>query len=447
MKIKISILIMLFITISTAIAQIPEMVDGWPYLTRTEMWAVKSTPRFSFCNNLDSSAVFFNNVTFEIDKYHIDGSFYNGWPVIEDSVLFGKTPIIVDIDHDHKDELITIGAKRSDDNEYLYSFLYVVDDDGSIIPGFPIIYFRPRSLNVDDLDGDNEYEIIFYSNDEEAIFCIDRFGNSKPGWPVDLPEDVFHVKGAAIGDIDLDGNNEYFISGLYNIYAYRYDGSMQENFPIESYDSTYYYDYWGWGPVLADVDLDGYLEILISAGRRDENWVYDSYAAIYEHTGQMKENWPLMFPGRSIWQTPIAADINGDNMLELGFRARELAYFVDVNGSSLPGWPTQLRSPYSDLIVVDIDGDGDCEIFTDYNVLYPDSMGSDSIWYYGYSYLYGYDHFGQLLPDYPVFVHGGYLWRPPCFGYYKDSYSIYICLLYTSPSPRDLSTSRMPSSA
>ena len=29
----------------------------------------------------------------------------------------------------------------------------------------------------------------------------------------------------------------------------------------------------------------------------------------------------------------------------------------------------------------------------------------------------------------------------------KDEYEVYSCLLYTSPSPRDLSTSRMPSSA
>ena len=29
----------------------------------------------------------------------------------------------------------------------------------------------------------------------------------------------------------------------------------------------------------------------------------------------------------------------------------------------------------------------------------------------------------------------------------EDSHSLYGCLLYTSPSPRDLSTSRMPSSA
>ena len=33
------------------------------------------------------------------------------------------------------------------------------------------------------------------------------------------------------------------------------------------------------------------------------------------------------------------------------------------------------------------------------------------------------------------------------YGIYNTGYQYYICLLYTSPSPRDLSTSRMPSSA
>ena len=34
-----------------------------------------------------------------------------------------------------------------------------------------------------------------------------------------------------------------------------------------------------------------------------------------------------------------------------------------------------------------------------------------------------------------------------CSGEINREISVYICLLYTSPSPRDLSTSRMPSSA
>ena len=47
--------------------------------------------------------------------------------------------------------------------------------------------------------------------------------------------------------------------------------------------------------------------------------------------------------------------------------------------------------------------------------------------------------------------------KPQVFGYFKTHkfeledydrrYKLYTCLLYTSPSPRDLSTSRMPSSA
>ena len=40
--------------------------------------------------------------------------------------------------------------------------------------------------------------------------------------------------------------------------------------------------------------------------------------------------------------------------------------------------------------------------------------------------------------------------HPEGFPYFvrgRDSVRSYICLLYTSPSPRDLSTSRMPSSA
>ena len=41
----------------------------------------------------------------------------------------------------------------------------------------------------------------------------------------------------------------------------------------------------------------------------------------------------------------------------------------------------------------------------------------------------------------PGFIEGIYSWRESHIDLYK------FCLLYTSPSPRDLSTSRMPSSA
>jgi hypothetical protein len=421
----------LIVAVSTGMGQVPQMVEGWPYLTRTEMWPVRTTPRFSFRGPLDSDAVFFNTITHEIDKFHIDASFYPGWPLIEESIFFSRTPIVVDIDHDGKDEVVTLGRTIS-----FADYLYLVDDDGSIIPGFPLVYSSLQALNVADLDGDGQYEILTYSVDENQIYCIDRFGNSKPGWPVDLPYDMVGHQ-AAIGDLDLDGTNEYVVFGWKNIYAYEYSGSMHAGYPIAIYDTTYYYSYWGWGPSLADIDSDGYLEILASAGRMNDDWTYSSFAAIYEHSGDMKQNWPLMFPVGLVLQTPIAADINGDDILEIGFAVsmEELTYFVDVNGNNLPGWPSRLRYPNGELIAADIDGDRSCEIFVDYNILYPDSLGPDSTWYYGFSFLHAYDHVGEELSGYPIIAHGSYFLRPPSFGYNEISQRLYMGLFTTIMDP------------
>ena len=425
-------IITLILLYSTATAQTPEMVEGWPYITKTEIWAVYAIPRFSFDTSLDYSAVFFNNITREIDKFHLDGTFYEGWPLTEDSVIFARTPIVVDIDHDGRDELVTYGARRSSGPPYyLYSMLYLVDDDGSVMPGFPIIYSRPKPLNVADLDGDGEYEILTFSVDEGLIYCIDRFGNPRPGWPVDLPEDIlWSGASCAIGDLDLDGTNEYIFTGMHNIYAYRYDGIMQSGFPVYIYDDSYYHDYTGWGPSVADIDLDGYLEVMISAGRPNDDWTYSGYVAVYEHTGAMRENWPMMFPVGLVRPSPIPADINGDAILEFGFSVTMLdqTYFVDADARILPGWPAPLSRFNAEIIIVDLDGDGDCEIFSDYNSIHADSMGADSNYYYGYGLQYGYDHFGEELPGYPIEVGGSYFRRPPTFGYDENSNRVYMGL-------------------
>ena len=57
-----------------------------------------------------------------------------------------------------------------------------------------------------------------------------------------------------------------------------------------------------------------------------------------------------------------------------------------------------------------------------------------------------YSEFKQLFPENAVeyFVSYYDYYQPEA---YIPSTDTYICLLYTSPSPRDLSTSRMPSSA
>ena len=50
-------------------------------------------------------------------------------------------------------------------------------------------------------------------------------------------------------------------------------------------------------------------------------------------------------------------------------------------------------------------------------------------------------------PPYPDLDPKIKLVKIPSLGLYEKKSKFYDCLLYTSPSPRDLSTSRMPSSA
>ena len=145
--------LILIISVSSS-GQIPEIVDGWPYYTQTLNKPIYSVPVFSLKSNHQNSSIFFNNATFDIDKFGFDSRQFPGWPVITDPVFYVHPPIVVDIDHDGEDEVISLGYRIDGHNDIPRNYIYVIDDDGSIMPGFPIIITDASSLNVADLDGD-----------------------------------------------------------------------------------------------------------------------------------------------------------------------------------------------------------------------------------------------------------------------------------------------------
>jgi len=418
--------------------QQPELVDGWPYLTRTNYLPCYATPNL-FCQARNSK-IYFNNSDYKVFTFNLDGSFPMGWPVIFDSMYFRYfTPIYVDFDLDGAKEIVVSGWVSPPNPSIRHSRIYIFNNDGSVRNGFIKTVDKLSSLNVADFDSDGEYEIISFSPSDELIFCWDDEGNLEPGWPAPLPDDVIGHSlfggGGAVGDLDLDGKLEYVFYGLHHIYAYKHDGIPLDGFPITIHDTSYYYGYWGWPPVLADIDQDGYLEMLASA-ENDENIPYVvDFIAIYEHTGDLKQNWPIYYSNGYIKHNPIAADINNDGSLEIGFNANLYFRFLDNSGTPLPGWPIRLFTPegdnvwpYGDLIAVDIDGDEDSEIFSNCNVLYPDSMGQDSTWYYGYSYLFGIDHLGNELSGFPLQTRGFIYGRPAVFSHDITSNLMYLGL-------------------
>jgi len=354
-----------------AFAQAPVQVENWPFKTQHGRGVKNNNPTIQMIDMVDSSMIIFGtSVTYELDNFHFDKSFFPGWPLYFDTVLMSITPIIADIDHDGEIEIILNGTRRDGNNHYMHMELHVFNHDGSSFDNFPQIYSGIVPPNLADLDNDGEYELIFVDIVDDLIYCINMQGDLEPGWPITRPQWAGGSMGGggAVGDLDLDGYLEYLLKGEQDIYCYRYDGTTQPGFPIHIFDDDWFYQPW-FGPNLADIDQDGWLEILITG---DDNNLGNrsGFVAIYEHTGEMKIGWPYFIYSRFPAQSPTVGDIDNNGTLEMGFVAGGFTYFLDSDGFDLPGWPATFTDPegstaraHSDIILVDIDGDRDCEIF------------------------------------------------------------------------------------
>jgi hypothetical protein len=64
----------------------------------------------------------------------------------------------------------------------------------------------------------------------------------------------------------------------------------------------------------------------------------------------------------------------------------------------------------------------------DYNTFFPDSLGQDSLWYYGHSFLFATDNSGHDLPGYPIEVRGAYFRMPPSFAIEPSTSRLYMSL-------------------
>ncbi len=406
-KLFMRVLIACFIIFEYLYAQSPDLLNGWPYMFG-DSYNIRSTPVFFGNAFNDTLAILFTGEPSTISKLNLWNELFDGWPIREDGARFSYTPIAVDIDHDYKDEFVVLGLM----DQYL---IYVIDDDRSIMPGFPLAYDHNNLPNVFDFDNDGEYELAYQSVSESLIYCVDGNGQMEPGWPAAYPADWEGFNGrGTIGDINLDGYNEFIITGLKKIYAYQYDGSLLNDFCLETIDTSYYFNT-NRGCCCADLDDDGYLEFPLAASKRVGNTL-NSYVAIYEHDGQIKDGWPLHYYSSYVWIMPTPSDIDGNGTVEIGYSENSHTHFVDISGNHLAGWPTVIMAPdnrcayaMSDIIIVDIDGDRDSEIFFGCNFNYLDPE-------WGFcSYLNGCDHHGQPLEGFPLRIRGMSDYLPPAF--------------------------------
>jgi hypothetical protein len=272
--------------------------------------------------------------------------------------------------------------------------VYVFDRDGNTLPGWPVslndhdVFEHPT---LSDLDGDGKLEIIVGERDYPMgyLHVLRYDGTEFPGnWPFEL--DGVPGAGAAVGDIDNDGQKEIIYLSVYSVYAFESDGTLMPGWPHTRPGCEFSYS----GPALADFEGDGYLEIVCSC-------CWDSSGFfVLDYQGNLLPGWPRPTPDEWSYCPPSVGDVDQDGDLEIavgnaGFFGPEVVFHLfDIRGNYLPGFPLCLDGGVEGPIsIADIEGDSTMELIFDSNAM----CGLDSLGFLRAAYSNG-----DSVSDWPL---------------------------------------------
>ncbi len=160
---------------------------------------------------------------------------------------------------------------------------------------------------------------------------LDYTGNTVPGWPVTIADEIFGHAHLVIADIDQNGNIEIIMLSDHIVRAWKADGSIFPGFPMDLHG--------GYGsrlndrsPLAGDIDGDGDTEIIAILGahflgRTENEYVYLGKKRLNKlmginiggsHILDMPKYIPYQYGEPS---GPVLADIdqNGDMELLIGY--------------------------------------------------------------------------------------------------------------------------------
>ena len=299
-----------------------------------------------------------------------------------------------------------------------------------------------------DINNDGDLEIIFNGRGKASasisagIHVWNLQGEELPGFPFEMPSTPAITP--TLADIDSDGFLELFTATTSVLYCVSHSG--EELYTVDGQEA-YKYSYQS--PLVVDLDGNGEWS-LVGACHGDNPNHYIRNA----HTGEYREGWPKPVTSWT-YSTPTVVKNDDDFAIFMGVSGEgNVFYQYDANGNVASGFPLNLNSGIEGFIsIADIDGDGENEIITDFNLM-EDGLGYIRAWEMdgtevtdgfplrpqGLSYMNG-ANFGDIngdgqlelitltyvqnfLPDDPVYVTAYALNQPVgnlVFGTYKGS--------------------------
>ena len=321
---------------------------------------------------------------------------------VVDTPIRYSSPAFADLNGDGYDEIVvgTTGGQ----------LLALEVRDGGF-PTAPILWETDlgsslgSSPAIGDVDGDGDLEIaigVGYNPLDEPgrIVLVSHTGQDlwsvttldRNCGPDGIPDGVFGTP--VLADINGDGYLEVIVTGFdEELYVIDHNGNGLPGWPKYLRDNT-----WG-SPVVADLNDDGVLEIVVGTYFHEEPCQDHSCGRlfVFDPAGNDLPGWPKVLPFH-VDSSPAVGDIDGDGSLEIVVgtgrvndpvlmdRARHV-YAFEADGRNVQGWPVSVAGyVFGSPALSDVDDDGDLEIFVG------DSEG----------YLYAWHHDGTLLPGWPV---------------------------------------------
>jgi len=292
-----------------------------------------------------------NQVTEDRAVVKVDKKLRPGFPASIGDVS-DSSPVLCDLDEDGEEEII-VGSGNGK--------LYIFKSDGTFLPGWPkeldpvppeqLSYVGASSPAVADVDNDGHFEIIVKSGGHLHVLRSD--GSYLSGWPQFLgsyhacfrgepPWAAMDLRSSpAVGDLDNDGHVEIVTGHNDELFAFRYNGSMVDGWPVVLGDSN---TVWA-SPTMVDLDSDGYREVIFQTSYvLADVWVL-------RHDGTNMTGWPKLDLYTESDCSPVLGDLDGDGSLEIltgsgpgGGGVRIFAWHS--NGSLVKGWPFSVPSEW-----------------------------------------------------------------------------------------------------
>jgi FG-GAP-like repeat/FG-GAP repeat len=308
---------------------------GWPKETH-EVGGIKgvfSSPAVGDINADGLAEVVVGSYGQRVYAWTYNGRMLPGWPYNNEDTVW-SSPALADIDFDGVLEVV-IGGDSTGGANWPYppgGLLYVLDEDASVLPGFPA--WTPEvtwsSPAVADIDADGRYEIVVGTGHYYAatgrlttegfkVYAYNHDGTTVAGWPATVAGATF--SSPALGDVDGDGARE-IVTGTIPV-----NGRGQDTITVLEQDGRISRVITGLGgptmasPALGDVNSDGIPDIALGSGQE---------FAVRDHTGSRLFSRML---GNFVVTDPAVGDFDLDGRVEVATATGDAP-----SGSYAGGW-------------------------------------------------------------------------------------------------------------